>query len=476
MLLLSLTVADADLWGHVRFGLDNLEAGSILRADRYSYLTAGQRWINHEWLSEVLLAAAWKLLGSTGLVVLKMLIGLGTLGIVAAFLRSRGVAPTALALLLLMGAALLSFDFATVRPQVFTVLCFAAMLLLILQAGAGAGWSLWWLAPLFAVWTNLHGGVLSGAAVLLAWGALKAVLEPRSAWRVAPPITAAVAATLFNPYGPALPLFLLKTATIPRPEIWEWNPIQVYAPYGMLYVALMLVCAAGLVFSRRERSFTLTVLFACMVAAPLVARRHVALFAVAALMICGEHIADAFGHLRRPRSRGRRSPGWATTVAIVIVAALLLAAAFNAGRIRVPPLYPWRAVGLLRMDPSLQANLAAEFSWGEYLIWHLGPKVKVSIDGRRETLYSPAVYTHSKEFLTGRKGWDVVLEKFPTDLALVTEGSPTSNLLSLKPDWRLVYRDEVSALFVRRSGELESKMARLAATYVAPKTRPLHFP
>lgn len=52
-LLSSITVADADLWGHVRFGLDTLQAGTIIQVDPYSYVTTGQRWINHEWLAEM---------------------------------------------------------------------------------------------------------------------------------------------------------------------------------------------------------------------------------------------------------------------------------------------------------------------------------------------------------------------------------------------------------------------------------------
>ena len=53
-------IVDPDLWGHVRFGQDLLETGSIVRADPYSYLTAGQPWINHEWLAELAQAAAYR--------------------------------------------------------------------------------------------------------------------------------------------------------------------------------------------------------------------------------------------------------------------------------------------------------------------------------------------------------------------------------------------------------------------------------
>ena len=33
--------------------------------------------------------------------------------------------------------------------------------------------------------------------------------------------------------------------------------------------------------------------------------------------------------------------------------------------------------------------MTVDFDWGEYVIWHLGPQVRVSVDGRRETVYAP---------------------------------------------------------------------------------------
>ena len=36
------TEADPDLWGHLRFGLDTLSTGLIVRADIYSYLSGDQ--------------------------------------------------------------------------------------------------------------------------------------------------------------------------------------------------------------------------------------------------------------------------------------------------------------------------------------------------------------------------------------------------------------------------------------------------
>src|SRR6188768_2227494 len=67
---LAVTRADADLWGHVRFGLDILRDRSLPTVDPYSF-TQDRPWINHEWLSELQMGAAYALGGATGLVLLK---------------------------------------------------------------------------------------------------------------------------------------------------------------------------------------------------------------------------------------------------------------------------------------------------------------------------------------------------------------------------------------------------------------------
>ena len=93
-LLLALSLAtyaraDADLWGHVRFGLDTLESWRLPAEDPYSF-TQDTPWINHEWLSELQMAAAWRIAGTTGLVALKGALTLGTLLLIWARLAASG--------------------------------------------------------------------------------------------------------------------------------------------------------------------------------------------------------------------------------------------------------------------------------------------------------------------------------------------------------------------------------------------------
>ena len=55
--LVTRTWADPDLWGHLQFGRDILQSWALATTDPYSF-TSDKPWVNHEWLSEVLMYLA----------------------------------------------------------------------------------------------------------------------------------------------------------------------------------------------------------------------------------------------------------------------------------------------------------------------------------------------------------------------------------------------------------------------------------
>ena len=111
--------------------------------------------------------------------------------------------------------------------------------------------------------------------------------------------------------------------------------------------------------------------------------------------------------------------------------------------------FPARAIALLKQS-GFRGNLAVPFTWGEYALWHLGPGVKVSIDGRRETVYSDAVYRETLDFEQGTGAWDALLKSGSTDLVLTHIGSPTANLMSHSDGWLPLYHDTFCVLFGSR--------------------------
>jgi hypothetical protein len=448
------TVADPDLWGHVRFGQDILRTGSIIQDDVYSYRTSGQSWFNHEWLSEVIFAGIYEVAGPRGLIGFKVLLSLAIVGLCHRHLRRCGLGPLSSATLLLLISIPFRLGLATIRPQVFTYLLFLLELLLIDAAARGRRGGLWISPFLFAAWTNLHGGVLAGVGVLGLWAAARtfeSVLEPnvRPMQRVAAFVRPLL---LGSACGLALPVFLFRTGTVPRPEITEWAPLSLTSLPGLLYLGLLAIGVLGLVGSRRRRDPAAVLTFSVIALLPLAANRHYPLFAMALVVLVGEHIADAMARLAGSQP-SRLLPRRAVSTICVIVAVLLIGASpprFHC--IRVEPFYfpyPARAVALLKRS-GFRGNAAVPFDWGEYVIWHLGPAVKVSIDGRRETVYSDETYRQSRDLARGTDAWDALLKTPPaTDLVMAPNGSPTVNLLARTNGWRPLYQDTYCTIFSR---------------------------
>ncbi len=259
------TIADPDLWGHVRFGQDILRTGSIARVDAYSYRTGGQVWFNHEWLCEAIFAGIYNAAGPRGLIVCKVLVSLLIVGLCHAHLRLRGLGPYASVILLLLVSIPFRLGLGTIRPQIFTYLLFLIELLLIERAAEGRTHGLWALPVVFAAWVNLHGGVLAGAGILGLWIAVSAVERLRDAsggpiGRLTALVQMGILgiacglALLINPYGAELIRFLLRTATVPRPEISEWTPLVLMSLPGQFYLGLLAIGILGLAGSRRRRA------------------------------------------------------------------------------------------------------------------------------------------------------------------------------------------------------------------------------
>ena len=58
---------DPDLWWHLRAGQASVTSLQPLISDPFSFTRAGMPWINHSWLSEVILYLAYAGLGYAGL-------------------------------------------------------------------------------------------------------------------------------------------------------------------------------------------------------------------------------------------------------------------------------------------------------------------------------------------------------------------------------------------------------------------------
>jgi hypothetical protein len=471
----SYTPADADLWGHVKFGQDIRKTGRIVEShDPYSYLTAGQPWINHEWLAEYAFAVAYDRLGATGLVLLKTTIDMIILVTLDVILLRHRLDPLRAAIVIVPVAFLLFYHVLTVRPHIFTYILFLATLIILEKAETGRDRWLLLLPPIFVIWVNLHGGFLVGMGVLIAWSLTHLFLAHRhqsqpfapSPARVLCVLVGCSLALLVNPYGYKLLELLLRTATVPRPEIEEWKSVTEVKYHFFVYLLLALTSFFSLSLTGRARRPALLIIYLMTAVLPLLAIRHLPLFAIALVVINGEFLGELSDRLPGSRAGGKRSIDRAIALISVVAGALLLAGSLANYRCillvtRLVGPYPARAAAVLQQT-SPAGNLACHFNWGEYLIWHVGPRLKVSIDGRRETIYSDAVYEENGRFARGEGDWNALIRRPETDLVIVPKGTPPFNLLVLTQDWTAAYEDAVCVIFARKGSTWQREISRIA--------------
>ncbi len=366
----------------------------------------------------------------------------------------------------------------TIRPQLFSYLFFLLLLLILYAADTGRIRALWLAPPLVAVWANFHGAFLAGLGLLGVWSAARiavvchAAVKNGSPWikpccQVALPALAAGLATMLNPYGPKLLWFLMETATVARPDIMEWQPVDVTKTEGIAYLALIglsflaMATTATATTARRFRPALMAAL-ACTAVLPLVALRHLPLAALAAAVLAGEYLGAAWERWlpvgQGPGDRRLHPRAGLTALLLPLTGAVVLSGAtlHHALRISVDPrhaAYPVRAVALLRAS-GVRGNMAVFFNWGQYVIWRLSPRIKVSYDGRRETVYPEPLRALNNDWVQGVGRWDAILDEYPTDLALLDKRLAAYNLMRLKAGWTLVYEDALAAIFVRDSSAM----------------------
>ncbi|MGB9739637.1 hypothetical protein [Chloroflexus sp.] len=460
------TYTDPDLWGHLRFGLDAIAAGDVIRVDPYSYLNLDHPWINHEWLMEVLMGLAWRVGGEVGLITLRFVVYLATLGLIFWWLvkvKQTTFIPT---VIIWLGVVMTTIWFSlVVRPQIFTFFLFAVMLMIIEAAERGQYRWLWLTPVVVGGWVNLHGGFLAGCGMLGVWTIAHVALN-RTRWRaIIPPVVCAALATLVNPYGLGILSFLFETATGDRPEIADWQPLPIRSPFGAIYLVVMALAVWGVYRSSLQRRPILIGLFGLVGIMPLVAIRHLPLMGIAFAIFTGEHVNVVWESFFRRQQTEVAIPRWLRPIPIV-AAALILASGLIISPWRFIPVtsVPYNATVLLR-ESGFRGNLMCDFGWGQYLIWHLGPLVKVGMDGRRETVYASDVYAEYINFHFGTGDWEAILRRQPTDAVLVGFGSPPANLLTIHPDWRLVFTDHESALFIRTDSTAAAVIEQTARTF-----------
>lgn len=448
--VVSYTRADPDLWGHIRFGQDTVAAHAIQRVDHYSF-ASDVPWINHEWLAEVITYGAYALAGGTGLALLKVLIVAATLLIIV---RSWPDALPSRLRLWLVGAVLIGIipQAEHVRPQLFSLLLFAILLRRLVAPSRHAANDLAEIAIVFALWVNLHGGWIVGGGALAVWVAFAVFRDHarRLFWVCAGLV--AVLATCANPYGWRMWQFLWSTVSLGRREISDWQPVYALGtPYVIIWLFIAGVATALLVQRVRQRtidlaSLTLVLLFAF---ASFRVNRLEAFFAIAAAMLLTPGWRAAVERQRASPPPSRASLVLAGFIGAGLLAGALIVTIQNVACVRIPDEgYPEREAAPAMAAAGLHGRMLTYFDWGEYAIWYL-PQLSVSLDGRRETVYSDATVDTQVALYFDPSTRRAALQRWQPEYAWLPTSLPLT--AALKADgWTTLFAGQQSTVLSAR--------------------------
>jgi hypothetical protein len=507
-LLISLNIGeffleDDDTYRHILTGETILKTWQIPFQDSYSYTAAGQPWIAHEWLAEVVFALFHKIGGLNGVVFLSTTLVSLTFYFLYKFLLYRQINPL-LGIVLTVFAALASHLHWLARPHLFSFLFLLGFLIILELFEQDDLNYLKWLPLMMLVWVNLHAGSILGLALMalyLGSAYVRTIFqpaEPEAAQRKCKLLVRAflltLAATLVNPHGVKILFFPFQLTRMQAGmnSFLEWmSPNFHILKAAHLFVVL---CVTVLLLSKKRLRMVEAGLFALLLYMSLYSMRYISLMAILITPLVAIRAQDLLqevaGHLSQFKFMQRWKRGGETLPRQVhlheaqckgshwIYAALALCFIHSWSITQTmglslrdckisPEFFPVDAVQFARQN-QLSGKLFNQDFWAGYILQETYPGGKIFFDGRTD-MYGKE---RTKEYLQvarAEKGFEKILDKYEVNWVLYEVQTPLCRALRASDNWKRVYSDGVANIFLRNVPENREIIEKFAITHDIPK-------
>ena len=467
------TVADPDFWWHLRTGYWMLANHRLPSQDLYTYTVSGHSWVDHEYLTEALLAYLndWG-----GLLLISLVFGVLTwIGFWYLYRTADGgrrpyvIVGLGLALGALAGAPIWG-----PRAQMITFTFTCVELYWLARFLTGRSRAINWLPLLMIAWANLHGGFviafpLLGIAVfseavdwLLAKDEMNRMAHYRRMRTLVMVTVICLVAVLATPHGFNVYTnpFETLTSSAQRRLIVEWFSPDFHQPVLLPFLAMILLLFGGFAV-RRPTTYQLVLSLAALGLA-LESARNIAIFVAACTPILIVNWSEAWEALRA--SRGWNLPpvpptpffAAATAIALVLITGVVgfrVASALGHQASDTARDYPVGAANYLAAHPEVGTRMYNQYGWGGYLAdrFYPDPNRRVFIFGEASVMGDSFLQQY-QDVQTLRTDWSELLDRYGVDYVVYNRHEALTNVLESLPDhWDCtVYRDSVAEICVRK--------------------------
>lgn len=473
-ILAARTPVDTDLWWHLKAGEETWVNARPLVVDPFSFTRFGEAWINHSWLSQVILYLLFK--GGGFLALGGLMASLATISMGFVYYQMSG--PALLKVFLLILGSTVAAVVWTARPQLISLVLFSVVATLLYLYKWKQRDHLKWLPVIFFLWANLHGGyplgfLLIGAMIVgelinhLMVESSRNILGWRQIGRLMLWSVISAFALLINANGLNIWKIPFQTVEVSALQqfISEWASPDFHEFFQQPFLWLLFATLAAVGLSRRRIDGTdlvTVILFAYM---GLVARRNFGPFAIAALPVLSRNLWAAIQSWGKnaeeesstgiddPPGQPRQRPRWQRRINLVIVGILALAAYGKLYAVTYPSVVesavistePQTAVDWM-IENKLKGNVFNEYNWGGYLIWRT-QDLPVFVDGRTD-LFGDKILSEWLTAIQAGEGWSDILNKWQVEYVFIDPERPLAKALP-EQGWKLLYSDAQAVVYAK---------------------------
>ena len=449
------TLLGSDSWFSFVYGRDILQHG-LPHHDTLTVMGDGRPWIDQQWLGHIALYGLHALGGpSLAVNVAGVLFSLALVGPIVLARRRGGSTPV----LVVMGGIAVLYATTVVQTEVFSRIFFVVLLAVLGAESRKRTRRVWLLLPLLALWANVHGAVVLGAALVALLGAVEVVH-----WRSGNPgkraLGRAVALLVLpwtcifaTPYGFAVAGYYRLTMfnSAFRQYIDPWKPPTPLTLWGGPFFILALIAFVLVVRHRKQLTLFEKAALALTLVAALDARRSIPWFDTAAILFVP--VAVGRSRVARPHRSAFRLRFAAALFAVLFALLAVGQTWASPQRWYTGFWYDRDVVTVLGRYAAAHpdARFWAHDPYGDWVVF-VEPSLwgKVAFDARWENLTRGQVATLSNFERRAGPGWETPIFRY--DLIAISRhaGKRLSKTLARDPRLRLVFRDRDALIFAPR--------------------------
>lgn len=464
------TPLDTDMWWHLRAGEETWLNRQVYSVDTFSFTRSGQIWLNHSWLSQVMMFVLFQTGGYLALSVWVAVTAATSMALV--YFQMEGHSLLRGAILILAGAA--ASVVWSPRPQIMSLVLFGLVSYLLYLYKWKKKNHLIWLVPIFLIWGNLHGGYVLGVillGVMIGGELLNKIIPGKTEFHMDWPeirklvfwASSGMLAVLINPFGIGMWKIPFNTVGVKALQdfISEWASPDFHQLFQqpMLWMLFLIFIAIGISKKTIDGTDLLSLIVFSWFA--FTARRNFGPFAMVSAPVISRHLHDIFENWKSEgknknklsATAGNISDNTRNWINLAIIVLLVVAASWKAVdvnktsfvREKESEIFPSQAVDIL-LNENDPGKIFNEYNWGGYLIWHLRD-FQVFVDGRTD-LYGDEILDDYLAVVKVQKGWNQILDINKIDILLIKSGS-NLEIFAKNKGWHTIYKDSIAVVLGR---------------------------